>query len=136
VRRGGKAEHNKVSLGRGREKHRVCYLTYFHPMWTTRWEGICRKFLWFVSVHEKCIRKKTKQNKEGPQFIFKGARENSGFGGNGWLYYLIIRCWCSGRLFCTEGTSILIFIHGPTMKRAKSCVICYILLSANNVPCR
>lgn len=60
---GGDAEHNKVSPVGGREKHRFFYLTYFHPIWTTRWEVMCRKFLWFVSVHERCIRKKTKQNK-------------------------------------------------------------------------
>ena len=70
----GKAEENKVSPARGRKKARVFYLTYFHPIWTTRREELSHKlFLCFVvSVHERRIYKK-KRNKEGPQFIFNGA---------------------------------------------------------------
>jgi hypothetical protein len=46
--------------------------------------------------------------------------------GNGRLYYLIIRCWCSGRPFPAEGTSYSYFeTRGNNGKSQKLCHILY-----------
>lgn len=49
-------------------------------------------------------------------------------GGNGWLYYLIIRCWCSGRLFCTGGTTHF-YTRASNEKGQKLCYMLYPIVS-------